>query len=120
MHNTTHALVVLSCALLCVSDAMQHHAMEALHRSKQFQVAINQCCSACRGMAACMFCAQVLEAQYYSCVDRAVMRTALRFRCHAASCYGGIATQQTVSGRNQSQLQCLQRYGGMYVLSSGA
>lgn len=67
-----------------------------------------------------MFCAGKNNAQHNSCIGRAVMRTALRFRCHAASCYGGIASQQTVSGRNQSQLQCLQRYGGMCVLCSGA
>jgi len=95
-HNITHALVMLSCALHCVSYAMQQHAMEALQCSKQFQVAINHSCSACRGMAACVFCAQVLEAQHYSCIDRAVMRTALRFRCHAASCCAGIATQHVV------------------------
>ena len=95
-HNITHALIVLSCALLCVSDAMQHHAMEALQCSKLFQVAINQCCSACRGMAACIFCANKLEAQHYSCIGRAVMPTALRFRCNAASRCGGIAMQPTV------------------------
>ena len=90
---STHALVMLSCALHCVSDAMQHHAVKALQCSKQSLVALNQGNSACRGMAACVFRADNLEAQHYSCIGRGAMRTAVHFRCYAASLCGGNAVQ---------------------------
>ncbi len=41
-HNGTHALIVLSSALRCVSDAMQHHAVTALGCCMQFEVALRQ------------------------------------------------------------------------------
>jgi len=50
--NGTHALIVLSSALRCVSDAMQHHAVTALGCCMQCEVALRQGCSACRIMAA--------------------------------------------------------------------
>jgi len=60
-HNGTHALIVLSSALRCVSDAMQHHAVTALGCCMQCEVALRQWCSACRRMAAYVFCAHSLQ-----------------------------------------------------------
>ena len=60
-HNGTHALIVVSSALRCVSDAMQHHAVTALGCCMQCEVALRQWCRACRRMAAYVFCAHSLQ-----------------------------------------------------------
>ena len=50
-HTSSHALVLLSCAVHCVPDVMQHRYVTALECCMQHGVVLRQRCSACRPMA---------------------------------------------------------------------